>query len=97
MVGQVGQQLLDDVGPRLAVGHDADHDARVAFEVGGAAELLLADVDAGELAHHDRAAHERVGVAGHDDEVHQPEQQRRAGDGGPVDDRERGHDARALA
>ena len=96
VVGQVLEQLGDHVGAGLAVGHDRDREAGVGREAGGAAEFVLADVDAGELANHDRAVHERVAVVGGDHEVHQSEDQRRARDGGAVEDRERRHGPRTA-
>ena len=61
-----------------------------------AAELVRVDAHAGELGHHRRPAHERVGVGRHHDEVRQPQQQGRTGHRWPRDDEDDGHDARAI-
>ncbi len=90
MVGEVVEHLLDDGQCPGPVVRDCRDHSGVSFEARRAAELLDRDLDTGELFDHRRPVHERVAVGGHDDEVHEPEQEGRAGDRRPVDDREGG-------
>ena len=71
--------------------------AGVAGVAARAAELVLLDGHAGELAHHVGPAHEGVGLVGHHHVVGDAEQQRRARHGRAVDDDHGGHHARAGA
>ena len=80
----------------LLVGDDERRRAALAGVRGRPAELVVVDGHARELGHHRRAGEERVRRRGHDDEVGQPEEQRRAGDRGTVHDHDHRHDARAL-
>jgi hypothetical protein len=77
-----------------AVGHEQGRHAARAVVGGRAAEGGGGDGHAGELAHHRRTAHERVGLLGHHHLVAQAEQQGRARHGGSGGGGQDGHDAR---
>ena len=97
VVGQVGQERRGLVeGGREVAGHQAGR-ARVASVAGRATELVVVHHHAGELGHHRRAAHERVGGLGHDHVVGEPDEQRRPGHRRTVDDHDRRHDAGAIS
>ena len=84
---------LDGVVPRR---HDEAGHPRAPGQLAGTAELVGRHLHAGELLDHHRPVDERVAAGRHDDEVGDPEQQRRTGHRRTVDDDDRRHDPRAV-
>ena len=92
MLGEVGQQLGDDVDRAVEVGGDGRRRARVAGVTVGAAELLVVDVHTGELGHHRRSTDEGVGGLGHHHMIGDAQEEGGARYGRTVEDEEGGHD-----